>query len=135
MANGAFDFNPPPQKATRSWLLRQRALLDRVAAAASAARLVHKAVSAAESTPSLRPGGTGAATVLNAAAAAAASARGRLDTFLTPTLETSSAGYGDDGNAGDNAWTAPPLVGPLEYCPPRRPKHVEPSSHESHGIL
>jgi len=110
LVDGNFDFNPPPQKATRSWLLRQRALLDRVAAAAGAARLVHKAVSAAESTPSLRPGGAGAAAVLNAAAAAAASARARLDSFLTPTLETQSASYGDDGIAGDNAWEAPPLV-------------------------
>lgn len=111
---------PPPQRATRGWLLRQRALLDRLVAAASAARLVHKAVSAAESTPSLRPGGPGAAAALNAAATAASEARAKLDRFLTPALEAAAASSayktnsngasGGEGGDGGGAWVAPPLV-------------------------
>ena len=63
------DGVPPPQSATREWTVRQRDTLDGLVAAAAAAKLVHKAVSAAESTPMLRPGSS-------AAGAAAATRRG-----------------------------------------------------------
>ena len=50
---------PPPQERTKRWLLSQRSALDAICESVSAARLVHKTVSAAESTPGLKPGGGG----------------------------------------------------------------------------
>ena len=50
---------PPPQERTKRWLLSQRSALDAICESVAAARLVHKTVSAAESTPGLKPGGGG----------------------------------------------------------------------------
>ena len=79
------DGVPPPQRATREWTVRQRDTLDGRVAAAAAAKLVHKAVSAAESTPMLRPGSS-------AAGAAAATLAKVSDTFAAArsTLAPSS---------------------------------------------
>ena len=57
----AVPSQPPPQERTKRWLLSQRSALDAVCESVSAARLVHKTVSAAESTPGLsrRRGGGG----------------------------------------------------------------------------
>ena len=102
---------PPPQERTRRWLLSQRRALDAICESVTAARLVHKAVSAAESTPLLKPGGASpaaSAMTLVSIGASAAAARGRLDSFLIPAMESSQIDEEDD--AGDGSWTAPPLV-------------------------
>ena len=111
---------PPPQERTKRWLLSQRSALDAICESVAAAKLVHKTVSAAESTPGLKPGGgaaAAAAATLAAVGEAASTARDRLDAFLVPAMESAEEynegaedAEGADADAGDGSWSAPPLV-------------------------
>ena len=112
------DGVPPPQRATREWTVRQRDTLDGLVAAAAAAKLVHKAVSAAESTPMLRPGssaaGAAAATLAKVSDTFAA-ARSTLDPFVTPAIRANEGDISGDtgvgvGVSGESAWSAPALA-------------------------
>ena len=103
---------PPPQERTKRWLLSQRSALDAICESVSAARLVHKTVSAAGSprrASSPAAGRRRRRRRRSPPSARASTARDRLDAFLVPAME-SVEGDDDDADVGDGSWSAPPLV-------------------------